>query len=71
MRGNLLVLHDDLHVRYHAADPVARRLVAEHIRDNRPDIIEHLSDRYGKEWFQEWMAQHLAENLSSETPGRS
>lgn len=59
VRGNLIMLCGDgvqgCHGRVEAHDPVVSRLLGEHIRDERPDVVEHVVARLGEEAAREWL----------------
>lgn len=62
LRGNIICVSDKLHVRYHAADPVARRLVAEHVDTHRPDVACYIAEKLGSaEALLEWFSKHGVE----------
>lgn len=62
LRSNIICISDELHDRYHAADPVARRLVAEYIRDYRQDVFRYIASKLGGKGPQyEWFRRHGVE----------
>lgn len=64
VRGNLVMLCGDgvqgCHGRVEAGDRVVRRLLGEHIRDERPDVLEFLARMAGgEEAANAWLERHL------------
>ena len=59
VRSNIVCIRDDAHTRYHAHDPVVRRLLAEHLLQRRPDVTSYLRDKLGEEPAIQWMHSHL------------
>lgn len=63
VRANLVMVCGDgvqgCHGRIEAHDPIVCRLLGEHIRDHRPDIIEHLTWRMGNDSVREWLRRNL------------
>lgn len=57
--ANIICMSDTLHTRYHAGDPVARRLVAEHVDTLRPDVACYIAEKLGSaEALLEWFERH-------------
>jgi hypothetical protein len=69
LRSNIVCVSDTLHTRYHAADPVARRLLAEHIDVFRPDVACYIAEKLGSAVaLLDWFERH---GVSTEMPLRS
>ena len=59
VRGNLVMLCGDgvmgCHGRVEAHDPVAMRLLGEHIVDQRPDVVAYLVEQRGETGASAWI----------------
>lgn len=59
VRDNIVCLVERLHVGVHAGLPSAKRLLAQHIRDNRQDVAEYIARKLGGETqLLEWYERH-------------
>jgi 5-methylcytosine-specific restriction endonuclease McrA len=59
VRENIICLCDDLHRRYHEGDPLARRMIAEHVNTNRPDVACYIAETLGgADALLEWFERH-------------
>lgn len=59
VRANLVFLRADIHRRITANDPVAMRLLGEHIRTERLDTMAYLTFKLGAGPAQDWMRRRL------------
>lgn len=59
VRANLVFLRGDVHRRITANDPVALRLLGEHIRSERLDTMAYLTFKLGPGRAEEWMRRRL------------
>lgn len=58
VRANLAFLRADIHRRVTANDPVALRLLGEHVVTQRPDTIAYLKRKLGDR-YADWMRRRL------------
>lgn len=58
LRANIVCLTSDLHTRYHAADAVARLLIAEYLRLHRQDTLDYLARKLGVSARDLWLERH-------------
>lgn len=66
LRCNIICISDTLHTRYHAADAVARRMVAEHVDTFRPDVACYIAEKLGSAGaLLDWFARHGIEGMGS------
>lgn len=57
LRQNIVCMADWLHERYHAHDPMVRKMLADHIETFRSDVAAYISEKLGSpaalvEWFE-------------------
>ncbi len=69
VRANLVFLHRRVHQAVTVNDPVALRLVGEHVWDERPDTVAYLVYKMGKDRAVDWMRRRLLiEGLEASNP---
>jgi len=61
LRANIVCVSKDIHDRYHTADPVVRLMLAEYVRDNRPDTVAYLQKKLGEDGYTTWLERHGTE----------
>ena len=59
VRANLVFLHVRVHQAVTVNDPVALKLLGEHIWEERPDTVAYLVYKLGKEQAVDWMRRRL------------
>lgn len=59
VRANLVFLHRKVHQAITVNDPVALKLLGDHIWDERPDTIAYLVYKMGKDKAVDWMQRRL------------
>ena len=59
VRANLVFLHRKVHQAITVNDPVALKLLGEHIWDERADTIAYLVYKLGKDQAVDWMQRRL------------
>jgi len=59
VRANLVWLHRDVHRRVTVNDPVATRVLGEHVLAERLDTVAYLTMKLGPDRVQDWMRRRL------------
>lgn len=59
LRENIICMVDWLHERYHAGDPVVKKMLARHVEERRSDVAAYISEKLGSPGaLIEWFNQH-------------
>lgn len=58
VKANIVCMTEIAHGAYHAGDPVAKRMLAEHIKEARPDTATYIASKLGPGGCEAWFERH-------------
>lgn len=62
LRENIVCMADWLHERYHAGDPMVKKLLARHVEERRSDVAAYISEKLGSPGaLVDWFDRHYME----------